>query len=125
MGRGNKIEMKDNPEAYRRLKGNPKHTLLFMHNHPSTSTFSGEDFKTFCNNDSLYIITIVGNDGSVKSLTKTQSFDKDNALTFYHHLAMKKYIEKKNNGTLAMKELLKNSKALGLIYQSGGKNNEK
>lgn len=104
----NKIEMKDNLDAYKKLKGNRKNTLLFMHNHPSTSTFSGEDFKTFCNNDSLYIITIVGNDGSVQTLTKTKSFDKDAALSFYHHLAMKKYINKKNNGTLAMKELLKN-----------------
>lgn len=97
----NKIEMKDNLDAYKKLKGNRKNTLLFMHNHPSTSTFSGEDFKTFCNNDSLYIITIVGNDGSVQTLTKTKSFDKAAALSFYHHLAIR-------NGEAGLTERRKN-----------------
>ena len=120
-GKENKIEMKDNPDAYKKLKGNRKNTLLFMHNHPSTSTFSGEDFKTFCNNDAIYIITIVGNDGSVQTLTKSSDFDKNNALLYYHYLAMEKYSNKKNNGTLAMKELLKNCRDIGLIYGNGGK----
>lgn len=122
MGQGNKIEMKDNLDAYKRLKGNRKNTLLFMHNHPSASTFSGEDFKTFCDNDSLYIITVVGNDGSIQMLVKTELFDKDAALLFYQRLAMEKYADKVNNGTLAMKELLKDSSDIGLVYRRGTKN---
>lgn len=120
MGQGNKIEMKDNLDAYKRLKGNRKNTLLFMHNHPSASTFSGEDFKTFCDNDSLYIITVVGNDGSIQTLVKNELFDKDVALLFYQRLAMEKYADEVNNGTLAMKELLKNSSDIGLVYRRGG-----
>ena len=120
MGHGNKIEIKDNFDAYKRLKENRTHTLLFMHNRPSTSTFSGEDFKTFCDNDSLYIMTVVGNDGSVQTLTKTAGFDKENALLYYQYLAMEKYSDKVNNGTLAMKELLKNANTIGLEYRRGG-----
>lgn len=70
IGNGNMVETKDNPDAYAVLKSSRKNTLLFMHNHPSTTTFSGTDFKTFCSNDSLYMITVVGNDGSVRALMK-------------------------------------------------------
>lgn len=125
MGIKNKIEMKTNPEAYNKLKGSRKNTLLFMHNHPSTSTFSGEDFKTFCTNDSLYIMTIVGNDGSVQTLTKLSNFDSAAALNYYYNLAFSVYGNKDNNGTLAMKKLLKDCKNIGLAYKNGGKKNEK
>ncbi len=83
---------------------------------------SGEDFKTFCNNKSLYIITVVGNDGSVRALTKEKDFDANKALEYYFELAIKKYINCKNNGELAMRELLKNSNKIGLSYKIGGKN---
>lgn len=121
MGIKNKIEMKTNPKAYKMLKGSSKNTLLFMHNHPSTSTFSGEDFKTFCNNEALYIMTIVGNDGSIQTLTKLKNYDSSIALNYYYNLAFGEYGNKDNNGTLAMKKLLKNCRDIGLVYKNGGK----
>lgn len=120
MGKGNVIETKDNPDAYISLKGYPKNTLLFMHNHPSTGTFSGEDFKTFCLNPSLFIITVVGNDGNVRILEKQMGFSASEALSYYKNLAEVKYKEYKNNGTLAMRELLKNCNRIGLHYKQGG-----
>lgn len=121
LGKKNKIEMRDNFEAYLKLKQNRKNTLLFMHNHPGTSTFSGKDFKTFCNNDSLYMMTVVGNDGVVQVLYKTKDFEKDKALSMYYILAMEKYIQKSNNGILAMKELLSRCSEVGLVYKRGGR----
>ncbi len=120
MGERNNIEMKHNPEAYEAMISHGKNTLMFMHNHPSTSTFSGTDFKTFCNYDSLYFMTVVGNDGSVWVLTKQNGFDSGAALSYYAELA-KKYNMYKNNGTRAMKELLKNCDKIGLSYKIGGK----
>jgi hypothetical protein len=121
MGNGNEVETRDNPEAYKALKSYRKNQLLFMHNHPSTGTFSGTDFKTFCNNNSLFIITVVGNDGNVRTLTKENNFNPENALLYYNHLATVKYKNYKNNGTLAMRELLKNCNDIGLSYKIGGK----
>ena len=121
LGKKNKIEMRDNFESYLKLKQNRKNTLLFMHNHPSTSTFSGKDFKTFCNNDSLYMMTVVGNDGVVQVLYKTKDFDKDKALLMYYKLAMEKYSQKSNNGIMAMKELLSRCSEIGLVYKRGGR----
>ncbi|MCM1243494.1 MAG: hypothetical protein NC314_11690 [Roseburia sp.] len=91
-----------------------------MHNHPSTSTFSGADFKTFCNNDSLYLMTVVGNDGSIRVLTKQNGFDSNTALLYYIEL-VKKFNMYQNNGTRAMKELLKNCGKIGLSYKVGRK----
>ena len=122
IGERNRIEMKTTPEAYKMLKNGRKNTLLFMHNHPSTSTFSGEDFKTFCNNEALYIITIVGNDGSVRALVKLADFEASVALNFYYRLAFGEYRNARNNGTLAMKKLLKNCESIGLLYMNGGRN---
>ena len=90
-------------------------TMMFMHNHPSTGTFSGTDFKTFCNNESLYIMTVVGNDGNVRVLTKLNEFNSSDALLYYYDL-VKKYNKYENNGARAMKELLKNCNKIGLEY---------
>lgn len=114
------VKMGNNPQALQAMDIYPKNSLLLMHNHPSTGTFSGEDFKTFCNTDSLYIVTVVGNDGSVYLLIKDKEFDIANALEFYGDLTQK-YIGKRNNATLAMRELLRNADKVGLIYKKGRK----
>lgn len=114
------VDIKDLPEALYMLTSARKNQLMMLHNHPSTGTFSAEDFKTFCNNDSLYIMTVIGNDASIYVLVKTKNFDK-NVLFEYAQLA-KAYYEKgyiKNNGTLAMKEILKNATKYGIEYKKG------
>lgn len=121
MGEANEVETRSNPDAYKAMKSSRKNTMMFMHNHPSTGTFSGTDFKTFCLNDSLYIMTVVGNDGNVRTLTKLNGFDGREALIYYSDLATRKYKDYKNNGTMAMRELLKNSIEINLRYEMGGK----
>lgn len=116
------VQMKNNLDAYRALESAGKNRLMFMHNHPSTGTFSGEDFKYFCNHESLYIITAIGNDGTIYSLTKTPQFNIN---------VLSKYIEKAewyksigkitNNGTLAMRDILSIASDYGLIYKKGGR----
>ena len=66
------VDIRDSTEAFQVLMNARKNQLMMMHNHPSTGTFSGEDFKTFCNNDAIYIMTVVGNDASVYVLVKTK-----------------------------------------------------
>lgn len=96
---------------------------MFMHNHPSTGTFSGEDFKTFCINDALYIMSVIGNDASVYLLIKKNDFNAEKALLSCGRLA-KNYYEKgyiNNNGTLAIQDILKDASNYGLIYKKGRK----
>lgn len=120
-GAANEVNMKNNLEAYLKLETARKNQLMFLHNHPSTGTFSGADLKYFCNHDSLYIITAIGNDGYIYSLTKTNQFDIG-VLSEYERMAFA-FSEKghiKNNGTLAMKEILKQANKFGLEYRKGG-----
>lgn len=124
LGEANEIETRSNPGAYKAMKGSMKNTMLFMHNHPSTGTFSGTDFKTFCLNDSLYIMTVVGNDGNdgnVRTLTKLNGFNSGEALAYYSRLATQKFKGYKNNGTMAMRELLKSGDEIKIKYQIGGR----
>lgn len=121
LGDANKIETKDNPKAREAMETSRKNTMMFLHNHPSTGTFSGTDFKTFCLNDSLYVMTVVGNDGCVRALTKLAGFDSGEALSYYSMLATEKYKDYKNNGTMAMRELLKNGDNIKIKYEIGGR----
>lgn len=115
------VDMKDNPLALQNLTTGSKNSKMFMHNHPSTGTFSGEDFKTFCNNDTLYMMTVIGNDASVYIMIKDTTFKAEYALIEYMKLASRfikdDYI--KNNGTLAVRQIIKNAKKYGLIYKKG------
>lgn len=117
------VVIKHNIDAYKRLISGYKNQLMFMHNHPSTGTFSSEDFKIFCYHSSLYIMSVVGNDSAVYILIKTSEFNAEKAMTDYMQLSMKYYREGhvNNNGTLAINEILKNANKYGLIYKKGRK----
>lgn len=113
------VDIRSSAEAYHILISARKNQLMMMHNHPSTGTFSGEDFKTFCNNDSIYIMTIVGNDGFVYALVKTKDFKKE-VIVEYIKLTQKYYeMGYRNNATMAMKEILNNASDYGIEYKKG------
>lgn len=114
------VYMSDNEEANAVMQQGYKNSMMVMHNHPSTGTFSGEDYKMFCDTDSLYLITVVGNDGSIYVLMKNYDFDKTVALSAYGELT-KKYSKYRNNATRAMKDILSNAQAYGLTYKKGRK----
>ena len=106
--------------AYQALLTRPKNSLLLMHNHPGTGTFSGTDFKTFCNNESLYIMTVVGNNGSIYVMKKEFGFRSDVALTAYGNLSAQ-YKKYRNNGTKAIHRILKNATNYNMSYKKGRK----
>lgn len=122
IGRGNRVAMEDNPKANMMVLTYPKNTLLVMHNHPSTSTFSGEDFKMFCDNESIFVITIVGNDGSVQIMEKSNEFQGQSEKMKYARLAGEyRNSGHRNNGTMAMKYMIKHPDEFNLLYKHGGK----
>ena len=121
---GNKeceVEMKNNPKALEKLTSGSRNSKMFMHNHPSTETFSCEDFKTFCNNDTLYMMSVIGNDASVYILIKDEKFSAELALKEYMNLSSIYFKNgyTNNNGTLAIKQIINNAEKYGLIYKKG------
>ncbi len=113
-------DIADNTDAKEALQTSSKNSLLLLHNHPSAGTFSGTDFVTFCFNASLYMMTIVGNDGTVYVLVKNAEFDSGFAIAEYFKL-VRENADKKDRVQLAMKTILKNSGNYGLIYKKGRK----
>lgn len=116
-----RVRIEDNLNAYRKMVNSYKNQLILMHNHPSTGTFSGEDLKSFCAQESIYAMTVVGNDGSVYILIKGAYFDRNSVEVAYYNLINNKYVNRKNNATLAMREILSNAEKYNLIYIKGRK----
>lgn len=54
------------------LRGN---NLVVMHNHPRNSSFSTTDIDFFASNSNVKTLTIVKNNGSVETITKSPNFD--------------------------------------------------
>ena len=50
--------------------------LFIMHNHPRNSSYSFNDIVEFVGNDNIKTMTIVKNNGSVETLTKSKEYDK-------------------------------------------------
>lgn len=117
-GKPGKVDLKYNKDAYSAFIKANKNQLMFIHNHPSTGTFSGQDLQYFCNNIQFYIVDVVGNDGKIYTLRKKVNFDIK-ILELYNNLA-KQYYDKgyiNNNGTLAMKEVLRQASLYGILYE--------
>ena len=109
-----------NTAAKKMILSGPKNTMLYMHNHPSTSIFSADDVKTFLYNESLFVMTAVGNDGSVYVIQKTY---RTNGAAFLHDYSIlaRKYgvANKNNNATLAIRDMLNRARDYGMIYKKG------
>lgn len=60
-----------------RLRGS---NLIVLHNHPRNSSYSDTDIAFLLSADGVKTLTIIKNNGSVETLTKTDRFVKDKAL---------------------------------------------
>lgn len=116
------VDINDNPKAKEILDTSPKNSLILLHNHPSTGTFSARDLRTFCNNDSIYIMTAVGNDGSIYILRKDVDFNAGEVLLEYGKLA--EHYKNKGclyNATEAINFMLKHAENYNMKYKKGRK----
>lgn len=113
-----RVNMKDNKDADEAIESFSKNRLLFMHNHPSGATFSGEDLKMFWSHDSVHTITAIGNNGCIYLLQKGINFDKNELAQAYYDKT-KEYSDKPNNATLAVNYILKNADNYNMIYRKG------
>ena len=104
------IELANYPNARMMLHNSSIGSLMFMHNHPKNSTFSYKDLWTFCDNDTLLLMTALCNNGNIHVLQKTKLFDRVKVINTYN----KWHLE--NKGVL---KVLQQGKELGLDYKFG------
>lgn len=104
------IIMDSFPEARSLLDTAWNNHLIFLHNHPNNSCFSGNDLKSFCKHKSLYMITAIQNNGNIHVLAKTSAFYPE-ALLFEYN----KYVEQQKG----VVNVLRQASKLGLQYKYG------
>ena len=113
------IIITDTQESKMMLSYAQKNQLMFLHNHPSTGTFSGQDLLTFCEQRTIFAMTVIGNDSSVYIMMKAPNFNED--LKSIYLVIARRYHENgiKNSGTQAVHYILKNADRYGIIYKKG------
>ncbi|MCD8050027.1 MAG: hypothetical protein LUG52_10660, partial [Clostridia bacterium] len=70
--------------------------LIVLHNHPRNSSYSTTDMQFVLSNRSVKTITIVKNNGAVETLTKTENFDEQKAITELKR-AYKSFVKTQND----------------------------
>lgn len=118
-GNKNRVDILSSTDAKMMLGKAYGRELVFMHNHPSTHTFSGTDFRTFCNIDNLLAMTAVGNNGCVYAMIKEYNFNAN--IADIQSKIVNQNINKNNNGTIAMNKVLKICSNYGITYKKGAK----
>ena len=68
-----------NPFAVSVIGRADKYSLIYMHNHPSTNTFSVADIDTFICEAPIKTMSVVTNQGKVYVLNKTSRYNYNNA----------------------------------------------
>lgn len=87
-----------------------KNTLLLMHNHPNCCSFSKLDLRFFTLNDSIYVMTAIGNNGNIQMIRKENNFKKEEILFL---------IEYKTKSQNDVNYFLKNDTKFHMTYRFG------
>ncbi|MCR5121708.1 MAG: hypothetical protein K6B74_04740 [Ruminococcus sp.] len=72
-----KVSPASNPFAVSVIAHAKRQSLVYLHNHPSTNTFSIGDIDTFCCESAIKTISVVTNQGEVYILNKTGKYSFD------------------------------------------------
>jgi hypothetical protein len=111
LGSENNVDPSGNPYVTELMHNSYFKELVFLHNHPSASGFSGEDVKTFLKNPEIGVMTVVTNQGEVYLLRKNDDFSFEKADNFIKDLCKKNLDEYE-----VFAEFLKKGKKVGVIY---------
>ena len=72
-----KVSPASNPFAVSVIAHSERQSLVYLHNHPSTNTFSVGDIDTFCCERAIKTMSAVTNQGEVYILNKTGNYSFD------------------------------------------------
>lgn len=106
---GNKNSVKFSQELISDLLLAQKNSIVMIHNHPSSSSFSPEDIRSLLKFDSVSDIVVIGHDKTMYSLNLSNGANIDYNILKEDYLRLKnekmeKYINKIKNGEMTKKE---------------------
>ena len=104
------VDVEKDAASYHWLHTKHSNSLMLCHNHPGQSYFSMNDVRFFLTQDSVGAISIVTNQGKVWLLSKTDTFDRNKAIS-----AFKDYYKKsEETPSTAIDNLLQNGYTYGI-----------
>lgn len=103
------------PNAVSLVSSSPPHSLVYMHNHPSTNIFSAGDIDTFICDAAIKTMSVVTNQGEVYVINKTfdYDFDKTRVLLMDIYRSLRSGADKSNR---FVRDFLKRCKEGGIEY---------
>ncbi|MBQ9391638.1 MAG: hypothetical protein IJU02_05560 [Lachnospiraceae bacterium] len=111
--------LSDTVSAHLLMSGKPL-TVVSIHNHPSTQTFSLEDIQFFIGYSSVRLMVLVGNQGVIHYMSKNNRYIPENAYFLLHEFF------KMIKGDMTVKEIiniteqfLKRCCEIGIDYHKG------
>lgn len=105
-------------ESFHIIRNASSVTIIMLHNHPSTQTFSFDDLLFFIEYSSISMMVVVSNQGKVHYLVREKDYDRNRAIEL-----CKQCINRINDKTdlkqlyEAVLEVLKNCSKVGLYYR--------
>ena len=111
--------LSDTRSAHLLMSGKPL-TVVSLHNHPSTQSFSLEDIQFFIGFQSIRLMVLVSNQGVVHYLSKSDGYvpEKAYGLLHEHYKMIDKGMDVKNIIDITDKYLKKCSR-VGIEYRKG------
>ena len=109
------VDPSSSPEAYSIMRTAGSKSVMYLHNHPSTKSFSLPDIVTFLRYNQIGIMTVVTNQGEVYVLHKTAKYDYNKVRNIFN-VAYAAYLSKEKNHDEAVSEFLKNCHKGGIEY---------
>ena len=82
LGNEHSINLYSDPDTSRMLRSPYEHTVVILHNHPSTQTFSLDDLLLFLDTYSVIMMIVVTNQGTIHYIKKEQKYDWEKATDF-------------------------------------------
>ena len=86
------------------------YAFLVMHNHPSDSSFSRKDIKTFADSVNMTVLIVLGNKGSIYILEKTKQLVPNELLS------IRKTLLDWKNGVIDFSEVIEQIRTFGIVY---------
>lgn len=115
-GSATKVTVDDNVKIRAFIFKSKPLSLAFLHNHPSTSSFSLADIDTFLRYNKICLMTVITNQGEVYYFYKTAQYKPLLTLSLYNHVVKKLGGAGVEVGDEFAKEFAKISRKGGVIY---------
>lgn len=114
IGTENMVSITQDENSYHMVKGLPRNSLIFIHNHPRNTLFSEMDIRSFLKADNIWLMTVVCNNGRIHLLMKHPDFNSFSAEIGYNELLEHMSV------VSAVKRFLRICSKYGLYYRYGG-----